>query len=378
MQITNRTLMRFMDVCHLTTGHSVFDERILHKECKTLKKAGFKVFLIAPCNEDMTIDGIFVRALPKPKNKFDRIFKNTFLGFIMALKVNAQLYHFHDPELILVGFCLKLVGKRVIYDVHEDVPKQIVHKNMFGNKVINKIIAKIFSYVQKAGSSFFDGIVGVSPSIVSHFKEKKSVLIRNFVILDLVENAQKAPCGTDRFVCIYPGGLSKKRGIKEIVQAIGILGGKVELLLMGNWENAEFRKECECLKGWLYTKYMGHVELQEVYKYMKASTIGMINYYESGTEAIPNKPFEYMACGLPMVMSNRPDWKILFKGSALFVNPRDPVSIAEKINVLVENDVLRKNLGKMGQKMVERRFNWESEGKRLVEFYKKLIATWIS
>jgi len=364
-----------INVCHITTGHSVASVRIFHKECKTLKKAGFRVFLIGPSKEDTIIQGIFVRALPQPNSKFDRIFKNTVLCFIASLKVNAQLYHFHDPELIFVGFFLKFLGRRVIYDVHEDVPKQIFHKNMFGNRVFNRIIGTVFFRLQKVGSLFFDGIVGVSPSIVNKFDKNKTILVRNFPILDLIAKANEKATKEQPPVCIYPGLLSKKRGIKEVIEAIGMLEGKVQLLLMGKWENPHFKRECESLKGWLYTKYLGHVAVKQVYSYMKASTVGIVNYHESGIEAIPNKPFEYMACGLPVIMSNRPDWQRLFESSALFVNPKDPANIAQAIDLLVENEALRKQLETSGCNLVNGKLNWEWEGKTLVQFYKKLFGS---
>ena len=198
-------------------------------------------------------------------------------------------------------------------------------------------------------------------------------MIRNCVILQLIDDTQKLPIKKDKAVCIYPGVLSERRGTKEIIQAIGFLKGKVELWLIGDWESEIFRKECEGLKGWLYVKYTGHVKLEEVYKYMKASNIGIINYHPSGIEAIPNKPFEYMACSLPMIMSNRSNWRELFNDCALFVTPKNPIDIAEKIKLLIENNVLLKFLGHAGRKLVENKFSWESEGEKLVEFYKKLL-----
>ena len=65
------------------------------------------------------------------------------------------------------------------------------------------------------------------------------------------------------------------------------------------------------------------------------------------------KPFEYMACSLPMIMSNFPYWKEISRECALFVNPYDPKEIAEKILYLLNNPHKAKELGNNGRRLVE-------------------------
>jgi len=364
-----------MKVCHITTAHSVFDERIYHKECITLKEAGYDVYLVGVYEKDIEANGIHIKALTSTKGRFKRIFFSTFVALKKALQTGAALYHFHDPELIPAGIVLKLLGKKVIYDIHEDVPKQIYAKDWLGNERNRNVISGLMSLLEKIVSRIYDGIISVSPEIADKYPEEKTALIRNFVILNIADKAKKIDLSNkNRIVCIYAGGLAKKRGIKDIIQAMHYLNGRFELLLLGPWENENFKKECAQLNGWPYVNDLGCVRYQDVFNYVKSSDIGLVPYHPTGIMAIPNKPFEYMACSLPLVMSNRSNWRTLFDKCALFVDPQNPIDIAEKIQML-EDDSMRKSLGNAGRYLVENEYSWEREGQELIKFYQKFSDT---
>jgi len=363
-----------VEVCILTTVHIPFDTRIFHKEAKTLVKAGYDVTLIAQHNKNEVVDGVKIIALPKPRNRFMRIFGLTWRNLFLALCQRADIYHFHDPELIIVGIILRLLGKKVIYDVHEDVPKQILNKDWIENVSIRKITAFVMNIIEQIGAFLFNRIVVATPDIAKKFSKKKTVILRNFPILKLIDNTGLANCKKNKPIIIYAGGLTKVRGIKEIVQAMKYIGDRAELWLLGKWESEKYKKECEDLEGWKYTEYIGFKNLQEVYSFMKSSDIGMINFLpiENHLKAGPNKPFEYMTCSLPIVMSNFPYWQEIFRDCALFAKPYDSKDIAEKVLYLLDNPDEAKELGKKGRKLIEEKYSWEAESKKLLEMYDNL------
>jgi len=178
----------------------------------------------------------------------------------------------------------------------------------------------------------------------------------------------------NKSIIIYAGGLTRIRGIKEIIQAMEYIDNKDELWILGKWQSEKFKKECENLIGWKYTKYLGLVSLEEVFRYMKIADIGISTLYpvKNYLISLPIKVFEYMACSLPMVISNFPFWQEIFRDCALFVNPYNSKDIAKKISYLLDNPNKAKELGKKGRKLIKDRYSWEEESKKLLRMYENL------
>jgi glycosyltransferase involved in cell wall biosynthesis len=361
-------------VCHISSVHPAFDTRIFYKECKTLAKAVYEVYFIVTYQKEEIIDGVYIIPLPERNGRFYRFFVKDWLALFKAIKVNADIYHFHDPELIFVGLILKLFRKKVVYDVHEDVSKQILSKEWIGNFFIRKLAATVFNAFEQFSVFFFNGIVAATDDIAKKFGSSKTILLRNFPILELIDSVKPINAKKIKQVIIYAGGLTRIRGIKEIIQAMEYLDDKAELWLLGKWESKEFEKECRSLEGWQYTKYLGFKKLEEVYGYMKRSNIGVATLYpvENYLTGLPVKAFEYMSCDLPIVMSSFPYWEKIFKYCAIFVDPQNPKDIAERINILLENKDLGAKLGKAGRILVENNYSWESESKKLLNLYEEL------
>ena len=194
-------------------------------------------------------------------------------------------------------------------------------------------------------------------------------------ILRLIDSAKPAKVEKKRFILIYAGGLTKIRGILELINAMNYINECAELWLLGLWESEKFRKECEALNGWKFTKYLGFLKQEIVYSYFKIADIGIVNFLPvpNHLNSMPNKPFEYMACSLPIIMSNFTLWKKTFKDCALFANPKDPKDIANKINIFLNNEKLRKSFGNNGRKLIEDKYSWEKEENKLLRIYDKLL-----
>ena len=168
-------------VCILTSVHPPFDTRIFHKEAKSLAKAGYDVTVIAQHDKDKIVDGIRIVPLSKPKNRFERMTRTIWTTYRKALKIDADIYHFHDPELIPIGLLLKLHGKRVIYDVHEDVPRQNLSKPYIP-VVFRRPISAMIGALEAFSARRFDGVVTATPFINRRFLKlgANAVNVNNF------------------------------------------------------------------------------------------------------------------------------------------------------------------------------------------------------
>ena len=176
-------------VCILTTVHPSFDTRIFYKEAKTLARAGYEVALIAQHDKNEVVDRVKIIALPKPRNRFTRIFSLTWRAFRLALRERANVYHFHDPELLPIGVILKFfTSAKVIYDVHEDVPQQILTKYWVPAR-LRKPLAAFFNVFEKLLTRMLDAVIVATEGIAKKFREHNPVVIHNYPHLGMLPHS---------------------------------------------------------------------------------------------------------------------------------------------------------------------------------------------
>lgn len=364
-------------VCIMTSVHPVFDVRIFHKEAKTLAKAGYDVTLIAQHIKDEVVDGVKIIAIPKSFKRFSRVLITDIRILISAFKQKADIYHFHDPELISVGVLLKLSGKKVVYDVHEDLPEQIMSKYYIPHWQ-RKPLAALVKLFEKTISNMFDYIITATDSIKEKFKEHISVItIGNFPIIDIDKaydgNIDREKNGS---LIVYVGGLTKVRGISQVVYALEYLPKAVELMLLGEFSPKPYEDEIRHLKGFEKVRYLGSVDFEEVNGYLSTADIGIICFMaeKNHINSRPTKLFEYMEACLPVVASNFPLWReIIDKSSCgICVDPTNPEEISDAIKYLIEHPGKAKEMGQNGRRAVLERYNWDKESKKLLSIYEAL------
>lgn len=365
---------RKKNICIITSVHSALDDRIFEKQAKSLAKAGYNVILIAPYTHRDIKNDIVIEPIKKYNNRILRIVFGPIIILRKAINFNSDIYHFHDPELIIIGLILKLIGKKIIYDVHEDYPGQILYKKWLKSLFLRQIISFTVKLIQPVIAMQFDAIITARTDISKQFK--KSYLIRNLSIINYSDSI-KPDNSIKKSIpsIIYAGGLSEVRGIKELIEAISILNGKAELWLLGWWENDNYFKICKESKGWKYTKYFGNVPYKKYFAIMKRADIGAVNFFpiKNHSQTMPNKIFDYMSCFIPLIISDFPYWRNIFYNCAVFINPYDPIDIAQNLNYLLNHTKYASILGDNARQLVINKFSWEEESLKLLNIYKKVL-----
>lgn len=371
--------MTLLQVTHISTVHPVSDIRIFHKQCRSLAVAGMKVNLIITHDKEETIDEVRIIPLSKVNNRFLRIFIKPFFAFAKALKTKADIFHFHDPELIPIGLLLKLCGKKVIYDVHEDVPSQILGKYWIPHS-LRGLIAFSFKGVESFSARFFDGIVTATPHIKNIFApiNKNTINVNNYPMSEEIVSFEflNRKDQQNNKVITYIGGISPERGLVEVVKSLE--GTDVKLHLAGEVSPKNFLKTLESCGGWENVVYFGCVSRTEVAAILSNSTAGICTLHptEAYLHSIPIKIFEYMSVGLPIVVSKFPYWEELLRGvdNAIFVDPFNPEEIRKAFQTLIEDREGCLSMGKRGWRATKETYNWDIEKEKLFELYAKLAV----
>lgn len=371
-------------VCHISTVHSVADDRIFYKECVSLARNGYAVSLVVPHDKDEDREGVNVFALPDFKNRPRRFVEGSFRALRKGLKTKAGLIHFHDPELILIGLIFKLFGRKVIYDIHELVYHHLDQKQ-WGNKAVRSILKRIYRFFEFLAVRFFDKIILVVDD--DHFRDyffttykkftPKFLFIRNYPMIRFTDDLAPAGYIKKKDVIIYAGGLSRERGIREVIRATGFLSSAPTFILFGKWSDDGYKNECIQEPGWKNVEYMGYQRLEEIYPFIKVADLGIALLYplKNYLTSLPVKAFEYMTCSVPILMSDFPFWIRKFGDCAYFTDPYSSEKIAEVLQKILQDKEMMKAKGKAGRALVEQNYSWETEEKILAACYDELFAS---
>jgi len=364
-----------MKVCHLTSVHPRNDIRIFHKECCSLARTDYNVnFIVADGKPDEIKNNVNIISVPKIESRVKRIIKTPYLVYKKALEVDADIYHFHDPELLPIGIKLKKRGKKVIYDSHENVERQLLSKPYI-HLLLRSSISKIFALYERYAVTKFDLVITATPNIRNKFnKIHHNVLdINNYPILNELKTDRNIVQKSNSIA--YIGGITEIRGIKQLVRALEYCKTDVRLKLAGEFNSESFRNEIIQYEGWKRVDELGFLDRNMVQKLLSEVQAGTVLYLPlpNHIEAQPNKMFEYMSASVPVIASNYPLWKTIIEGEqcGICVDPTNPKLISQAIDWIFENPDDAQIMGDNGLKAIKK-YNWNNEEKKLLKGYKNL------
>ena len=366
----------------MTSVHPAFDVRIFHKECKSIARAGYDVTLIAGHDRDETVDGVRLRGIARPSGRIARMLRAPWLVWRKALREQADLFHFHDPELIPIALMLRLSGKIVVYDVHEDVSIDVAFKDYIP-ALLRRPLAWIVNRFEKISAPCFSALVPATPAIRQRFADwhGRCVLVSNYPLAGEADRISRKPWKLRSPSVAYAGIISADRGIGEIAHALSLLPKEMDFAfkLAGACSPKCFFDELKAAPGFNRIQVLGTISRLQVAQLLNDSRAGLLVCRPDPVhlDAVPNKLFEYMQAGIPVIASDLPGFRKVVErvGCGFLVNPREPKEIAGAIEYVLTHPEEAEKMGERGREAVNAEFNWASQERKLLELYAELLSS---
>lgn len=365
-----------MKVCHMTSAHMPEGTRIFHKECMSLAAMGYEVYLIEKGNT-YEKNGVHIVGIGNiGKSRYERFTKATKLIYREAIRIDADLYHFHDPELMLCAMQLKKKGKKVIFDSHEDTAHAITGKKWIP-RMLRPFVYKAYSFYQGMICRRIDAIVTVTPHLVDYFKKYNHEVVQIANYPNFTEKYIQPKFETKQVV--FAGGINKQWNHKVIMEAVKTIEG-CRYLLCG-WGSDEYLEELKADCCWKFVDFKGKIPFKEVAEELSNAFAGMALLEPSAnTNGMQGtmgntKIFEEMMAGLPVICTNFVLWKeFIDKYDCGFcVNPKSVKDICAAIRYLYENPDRAREMGLNGRRAIKQEFNWQNEKNKLAALYERIL-----
>lgn len=368
------------DVVHVTTVHNPLDTRIFYREALSAHKAGLHTVVIGPAGAPETVSGIKIVPLRKRPIRLIRRLFTPFSALRQILCLRPRIVHFHDPEMIPVAVILKLLGYKLVWDVHEYYSEVLtVHMRKTPFRALKRGV--ISALVEKIPCAIFDRSVFPTKALRAVIRDKERA-IACVNLLPVNEFPDIEGEADKEFDLIFVGSMSPFRAgpFMEMVDLLRVRrpGFRVAILGVRHTTQSWMEKNAPSKDVLDAITFIPRVPHSEVASVLRRARIGF-NYHPMEKRfqvALPMKVYEYMACGLPVVCSRFPELaEQLSADEMILVDGDDQQDYADAIAFLLGDPERQQRLGRAGEAAVRERLNWESsEESKLLGMYSDLLG----
>lgn len=372
-------------ICHITTAHTAFDTRIFRRQCVSLARAGFRVSLVCRHARQEVVDGVHLVPLPEPASAFDRLLFLPKHAADVAQGLDADLYQFHDPELVPHMRRLARASDRpVIWDAHENYVSTIAHFNSFRFKPVSWLASHWFDRMEmRACRSSFAGVVTITEQMAERYRRHGvlTCVLGNYADTEAI----KYPPGLARSVrprLISTGAQFADRGVLEIAEAFAQIRHEIdaEVAFWGTFDPpslAQKLTEAATRRGAPASDVItgGPFPWQTlVEELIPTGWVGCVLFNpmdKNNLIGLPNRFFEYWSNAVPVIATAGTEVArtVLEVGGGLVVRENNPGEIAQAFLTLARQPSLVNQMGAAGRRAVEDKYNWGAAFRNLLEFY---------
>jgi len=354
----------------------VTDQRV-QKECNTFHKMGYDVLVLGRKSKNTFL----LNELPYKIIRFQNLFRR---GPLMYLVFNVQLFFYllfkktdvlwaNDLDTLLPNFLISRFKKnRLVYDSHE----------YFTLSVYKKTSRKIWQSLENFLFPKLKNVITVNDSIKNIYEKKYNVpitVIRNVPYKTVKANSETNIFPVGKKILLMQGiGLNENRGAEEAVLMMQFLPDEFNLYFIGTGTIINKLKQMvQELHLSSKVTFIDVLPYKQMMEYTKQCFLGLIFEKTGVTDqhlyALPNKFFDYIKAGIPVLSSQATEIKLLIDKYNIgdFITSFAPSDIADKILNIKKNETAY-SIWKRNTAAAAEDLNWENEEKILVSFMEHL------
>jgi len=370
----------------VTSIHPDFDARIW-KHAKAMAAAGWRVDLVAPwvLGTEHIPEGIELHFFRRVRKRMARpiLIPARIAARLIPILARCDLVHFHDIDILPWMSLLSLVEK-VVYDVHEDYPEEMMIREWVPDR-LRRPFAKMLEIGQRVFAWPIRNIVLTQPELDHEFRGRRfrKILMYNYATLDLMQGwrddyLQRSP------TVLFIGSQHVNNGTNLLIDVAGrvaALRPGIRFIASDRFANAELREAAiERMRqvGATNLEFIPNVRPHELMSVLNRATIAISPNLrvKQQIRGAHNKTYEFMAGALPQVVSDLPRQVEVVGGSVcgLLARPEDPESFVSAILKLVDDPVQARELGMNGQRAFREKYSWQSQMPGLIAFYERILG----
>jgi glycosyltransferase involved in cell wall biosynthesis len=368
--------------------HEPFDKRVFQKIARSLVGAGHEVVSICPATEAVpeSAEGVRFVPIPMAASKKQRLLSVVRL-VRLGRREHADAYMAPEPESWVAALIIKLLGGgKVVFDMHEHVPTEFAK---FFPRATRPFMTWLTVRAMRFFARFTDYVILTRGSFET---EWEGLRVPRTIVINT--NHLQPPCSEipeelaarygNRPTIIHQGLFGDERGSYQLLGAMKILAREVpdiRCIILGRYaygSEADFRRAIGEAGLGEHIEMAGVVPFEQVPAYIAVAKVGLILFQPgvlNHTLAMPHKLFDYMRERRPVVA---PDFALEVArivreaGCGILVDVTRPEVIAEAVLRLLRDPAEAARLGNNGRAIVERKYNWQEDEKRLLDAFAAL------